>query len=1027
MDTHHKTKEQLIAELQELQEQNRKLKQLLNANTLDTSLPLIGEDLDFIGNNYFELVFNTSPDAALISRLSDSKIMKVNDGFSQITGYSREEALESTSLNLWKHQSERQIGVNTIIETGICENFESTFIRKDGSTFIGLVSAKLFTFEGDQYISSFTRDITELKRTEKLLYESNVNARTMMEASKDMIMLLDKNGIVIDINQNVVRRINIPHVDLIGKDIFQFLPAEHARKRFMYFNQVLETGKSQHYEDFRNGFWNDISCFPVFDMSNNIENVVIFVRDITERKKAENENERIKTILEESQRIGKIGGWELNIDTMELLWTSEMYAIQELDSTFIPEIDKRQNFFTPDSLIALDEAVKRAINLGETYDLDVEIITAKGNKKNIKTICQPDLENRKIYGYFQDITERKKSEEALKRSEYDLKRAQEITHIGSFYIDLKTNEVTWSDELYKMYGFDPAFPPPLFNESKQYFTPESWELLSTSIANLSKTGKPYELELKTIKKDGSNGWLLARGEAANNVDGEVTSIWGAVQDITERKLAENALKESEEKYRLITEFTADVVWVFNITTRKFTYISPSVYQLRGFTSKEAMNQTLEDSIAPNSIGIVKDTIAVYISNFIEHPEAPNYYINEIQQNCKNGDIIWVEISSQYRYNPSGEIEVVGVSRNIEKRKNAEQELKESEEKYKESQQIGNVAHWEYNFTTEKLYWSDQLYKIYELSKDNFEPDLSKALASSHIDDHENIRKTYLDSIKNKTDFQLESRIITPSGNLKCIITKAKPKFDENGNPKSILATVVDITERKNIEEELKRSQNELRNFSSHLLKVRENERAAITLEIHDSVAQYLVALKMEMGIYINKMLKSREKINSDQIATRMESFVAQIEKTIKSTRMIMNGLRPEQLELLGLIETIEVHLQSFEEIHHIKCNFENTLTQLNIEQEKSIVLFRIFQESLINILKHANATKVDVKLSKIKDLLMLEIIDNGVGFDQNQKGKEDSFGLVSMKEQIKQMNGTFTVTSEIGKGTLVRVVIPYNE
>lgn len=161
-------------------------------------------------------------------------------------------------------------------------------------------------------------------------------------------------------------------------------------------------------------------------------------------------------------------------------------------------------------------------------------------------------------------------------------------------------------------------------------------------------------------------------------NGNVVGLSVFVVDITERKQAEQALKESEEKYRLITEFTADVVWVFNITTRKFTYISPSVYQLRGFTSEEAINQTLEDSIASNSIGIVKDTIAKYISNFIEHPESPNYYINEIQQYCKNGDVIWVEISSQYRYNPSGEIEVVGVSRNIEIRKNAELELKYSE-------------------------------------------------------------------------------------------------------------------------------------------------------------------------------------------------------------------------------------------------------------------------------------------------------------------------------------------------------------
>ena len=147
----------------------------------------------------------------------------------------------------------------------------------------------------------------------------------------------------------------------------------------------------------------------------------------------------------------------------------------------------------------------------------------------------------------QNIAERKLVEKDLKRSEIELRKAQHITHIGSFFLDLTTNEVTWTEELYKMFGFDPALPPPPLKESQKLFTPESWTLLSTSIVNTIKTGVPFEIELKTIRKGGSYGWIWAQGEAINDTEGKLKNLWGVVQDITERKRIEEELKQAKEK------------------------------------------------------------------------------------------------------------------------------------------------------------------------------------------------------------------------------------------------------------------------------------------------------------------------------------------------------------------------------------------------------------------------------------------------------------------------------------------------
>lgn len=131
---------------------------------------------------------------------------------------------------------------------------------------------------------------------------------------------------------------------------------------------------------------------------------------------------------------------------------------------------------------------------------------------------------------------------------------------------------------------------------------------------------------------------------------------------------------AEEKYRLITEYASDVIWVLNLSKKKFTYVSPSIFQLRGLSVEEALNENLDDAIIPGMLDEVKKTIKKGLTDFLSAPENPGFYVNEIQQPCKNGSVIWVEVSTRYRFGSERDIEVVGVSRNIEKRKVAEAEI-----------------------------------------------------------------------------------------------------------------------------------------------------------------------------------------------------------------------------------------------------------------------------------------------------------------------------------------------------------------
>ena len=308
---------------------------------------------------------------------------------------------------------------------------------------------------------------------------------------------------------------------------------------------------------------------------------------------------------------------------------------------------------------------------------------------------------------------------------------------------------------------------------------------------------------------------------------------------------------------------------------------------------------------------------------------------------------------------------------------------------------------------------------------NVKLDLGVNLVNSLPESIRPIWKPRYDRVLNNEHFTIEDAVETENGIIYLEVT-----FNPIINHGQVIGGSCfgsNITERKQAELELKASREQLRNFASHLQQVREKERVSITLEIHDSIAQFLVALKMDIGVFKNKILKKNEVVTKESIVAVLEQFIKKTEYTIKSTRDIMNGLRPDQLELLGFVVTAEHHLEQFEENHHLQCRFENTVQNLTIDKELELALFRILQETLTNILKHAMASKVTVRLAVVDGNLIFEIVDNGVGFDFNNCGRPDSYGLIGMNELITMLGGNFEIISKVGEGTIVRVEMPYND
>jgi diguanylate cyclase (GGDEF)-like protein/PAS domain S-box-containing protein len=330
---------------------------------------------------------------------------------------------------------------------------------------------------------------------------------------------------------------------------------------------------------------------------------------------------------------------------------------------------------------------------------------------------------------------------------------------------------------------------------------------------LNEKGSCENLQADLQRKDGSQ--LTGLVSAKLIILQSVPHIISVTHDITLRQRAEDALRMSEMKYRLLTEFTADVVWILNLTTSKFTYISPSVFQLRGVTAEEAMLETLEDSLTPESIVIVKDAVAKNIKDFIEHPEIPNYYINEVRQFCKNGQIIWIEVSTQYRYSPAGDIEIVGVSRNVEERKKSENALRASEEKFKtmiDTSPDGiaiTTLDGIIQFVTAKVVSLWGYDSADELIGRN-------TMEFVHPSYHEKAIFLITEIINGNLTGAAEYLMVRKDGSLFYAETNANILRDAQNNPFGVLHIERDITERKQAEVALKENAAELESINRQL-------------------------------------------------------------------------------------------------------------------------------------------------------------------------------------------------------------------
>lgn len=371
-------------------------------NTLDQMLEgcqIIGSDWKYIYLNRTAEIHNRKPNSELLGK----RYMDVWPGIENTTVFKR---------------------IEQVLQKRVPNHLENEFVFPDGS--IGWFDLSIQPVPEGVFILSI--DITERKQKEQQLYESEFRFSRLYENGPFGMAMVDSDFRFIKVNPAYSALMGYTEEELQKMTFNEITHPEDVPKDIPHVLKLIKKEISVYKAEKRYIRKDGVEIWASLTITSNFNNEGKFlynlaiVEDISKTKKAEEELRRSKKLLAETESVGRVGGWEFSMDTLITIWTDEVYRIHEVDLDFNHNVNTGISFYTPASQPIIEQAVQRAIEFGESFDVELEIITAKGNLRSVHSIGKVDAENRRIYGFFQDITERRQAEQAVQKLNSELEQ-----------------------------------------------------------------------------------------------------------------------------------------------------------------------------------------------------------------------------------------------------------------------------------------------------------------------------------------------------------------------------------------------------------------------------------------------------------------------------------------------------------------------------------------------------------------------------------------------------------------------------
>lgn len=492
--------------------------------------------------------------------------------------------------------------------------------------------------------------------------------------------------------------------------------------------------------------------------------------------------------------------------------------------------------------------------------------------------------------------------------------------------------------------------------------------------------------------------------------------WGitALRIRTEHEQAIEMLRKSEEHFRFLTENATDMTYLISLPDGHYDYVSPSSDRLTGYTPEEFYNspKLMETIIHPDWHAYCEEQWGKFLMG-----EIPAYF--EFQIIHKSGETRWIHQRNAPIWGDDESkalVAIQGVVTDITEQKQA------TEQRQQQKTFLQQIIDTDPNL----IYVKDAAGKFLMVNQamaDFYCMEMQKMIGKSDVETYPEQKgiSGYLESnteaLTGEHEVILAESSLMPDDKQRWYLTIKKPLMQADGSV-SVLGIAVDITAHKLSEIKLARSYRKLQQLSLHLENIRAEERARIALNLHDEMGATLVAIKMSIAWLALKL-----PAGMPEFANEMDHLTELVSAGIQTMRQTVTQLNPGRLDDVGLVDAIRDYVNKFRQHTEIECMLTLPKDELALDANQSATIFRIVQEALNNVIKHAKASEVHIILKKRGKSLLLTVEDNGIGLNQGEH-KEESFGLLGIRERALMVGGKARIKSQPGKGTQVSASIP---
>lgn len=685
----------------------------------------------------------------------------------------------------------------------------------------------------------------------------------------------------------------------------------------------------------------------------------------------------------------------------------------------------------PDDAERIQEAWRTSLATSQPFEAEYRMQAADGSYRWFLGRSYPILDSQgKILQWFgssTDIDHVKHMEQELSDREALLRMAEEAGGVGSFELNLGTGRARVSPQLLSIYGEEPGTAETTRDAWAKRVHPDDWQRIGSCTVNTTRENPLWRCEYRILRSDGEMRWIEARCRTSFDPQGSPAMVVGVNVDITDRRRAEQSLRDSEEFYRTLIE-TLPVTVVLADSRGVINYICPAAKRMFGLEPGEGLGTTPTDWIASEHHELVRQRMHQVL---VERQAQPPV---EYRMLKRDGTPVWAQLASSPLLDSQGCLKgVITVCQDISDRKQAEEKLKEREELLRLVLEASATGWWHWDLATGHVTADTQAKALFGLPPDA-EVSLDMFLRALAPEEVARVRGGLPNAISSGGDFDSEFHLALSDGSHHWILARGRAQRDQAGITQRAMGVIMDITERKRVEERLtllntsleqlvaertaiaERRTSQLRALASELAQAEQRERRRLAKILHDHLQQLLYAAKLKTSLL-------RRSTGDMRAAELAQQTTALLDESITASRSLAMELSPPVLYDRGLVGALEWLARQFAEKHNLTVGLELDVAADPRNEGIRVFLFEAIRELLLNVVKHAHSANAHVWLSPSGDEnIRVVVSDTGQGFDASRMDRgslPEGFGLLNIRERLELLGGDFAIDSLPGQGTRV--------